>query len=378
MSYSVLRTLKKEDEKKIEKKFVRHLIIGDDVFAVELALKLKSHNPEGGVGLLVEKKFETSHLLPKGASTLRGETNIQVIKDLYPDAITTEYDRVARFIKEGKFKKFGGRSKPETLLWGENFYVSPRIDVDLLKIFPFLSDTELYSKLPTLEEKIKGIAKAKSDDLVQSAKWAVECASGTTYECEHLYFANGPAAFLNLIQNKSEASSDFIEWCESTQTPATLCHHWRFSKPVIDRTDTIFLPFSYTHEWGHAIVEFAALDNGAQEARMTCFIEPDQTNEEDLAKKIRLYKRNLEKICPEVIKFSSEEFLSLSPNSVCEKIDDTAFIGCRGSAENVHFVSMQAAFEDFSGDRGSYEDSSLALSHMARGLLKMRTSALNS
>lgn len=358
MSYSVLRTLKKEDEKKFERKFVRHLVIGDDIFAVAHCLKLQVQNPEGGVGLIVEKKFSTNDLYPKGVASTRGEANIASLKELWPESIVTEYDRVARFIKEGKFKKFGGRSKPETLLWGENFFVDPRVDIDLKKVFPFLEQENIYEQLPTLEEKIKGISKAKSEDLVENANWAVECASGTTYECEYLYYANGPAQFLNQFENKAELSSEFIEWCEATQTPATLNHHWVFSKPVIDRTDTIFVPFSYTHEWGHAIVEFSALANGSQEARMTCFIEPDQTSEEDLSKKIRLYKRNLEKICPDASKFAQEEYLSLSSSSVNSKNDDAGFQASNANLANLVFIGQQGALV------GSVSDTS----HLARGL----------
>lgn len=358
MSYSVLRTLKKEDAQKVDKKYVRHLVIGDDLFAVAHTLKLLGLNPEGGVGLLVEKKFSIEDLLPKGASSLRGEFNKTFLKETFPAAITTEYDRVARFIKESKFKKFGGRSKPETLLWGENFYVDPRVDMKLESIFEFLNDADLYSKLPTMEEKIVGIARADSDDMVENSKWSIKCASGTTFECEHLYFSHGPAAFLNLVSDKSILTNEFIEWCEATQTPATLNHHWSFSKPVIDRTDTIFLPFSYTHEWGHAIVEFVALENGGQEARMTCFVEPDQTNEEELSKKIRLYKRNLEKICPDASKFAQDEFLALYPTSVNEKNDDQGFQNCRDTVSNLHFIGMQGALENTNSEA----------SHFARGL----------
>tara|TARA_R110000868_G_scaffold401511_2_gene677043 strand:+ start:4377 stop:5471 length:1095 start_codon:yes stop_codon:yes gene_type:complete len=358
VSYSVLRTLKKEDDKKVEKKFIRHLVIGEDLFAVAHTQKLQAKLQTEDVGLIVEKKFSTKDILPKGASTLRGEANVAALKELYPEAIKTEYDRVARFIKEGKFKKFGGRSKPETLLWGEHFYVDPRVDIDLQKLFPFLEDEALYDKLPAFEEKLKSISKIKSEDLVQNASWAVECASGTTYECEHLYFAKGPAEFLNLVANKSSLSSDFIEWCEATQTPATLYHHWSFTKPVIDRTDTIFVPYSYTHEWGHAVVEFVALEGEAQEARMTSFIEPEQTSEEDLGKKIRLYKRNLEKICPDVAKFAKDEYLALMPTSVNAKNDDAGFQNFMSQLENLIFIGEQGA---------SIKDCS-DVSHLMRGL----------
>ena len=168
MSYSVLRTLKKEDEKVVSKKFIRHLIIGEDLFAVAHTQKLLQVFPNE-TSLLVEKKFSTKDILPKGASTLRGEANIQAIKELYPQAIKHEYDRVARFIKEGKFKKFGGRSKPETLLWGENFYIDPKVDLNLEELFPFITEEDLYDKLPALEEKIKAIHKIKSSDLVENS-----------------------------------------------------------------------------------------------------------------------------------------------------------------------------------------------------------------
>ncbi len=357
MSYSVLRTLKKENTVVVNKKFIRHLVIGEDLFAVAHTQKLLGKFPEE-VSLLVEKKFTTKDILPKGASTLRGEANIAAIKELYPNIIKTEYDRVARFIKEGKFKKFGGRSKPETLLWGENFYIDPRVELDLEELFPFIKDGDLYSKLPALEEKIKAIHKIQSEDLVENSQWAIECHSGVTYECEHLYFSKGPAEFLNLISNKSELSSEFIEWCEATQTPATLYHHWTFEKPVMDRTDTIFVPYSYTHEWGHAVVEFVALKENLQEARMTSFIEPDQTSEEELSKKIRLYKRNLEKICPEASKFSKDEYLALMPTSVNSKNDDAGFQKFMHELKNLIFVGEQGA---------SLIDQS-DVSHLMRGL----------
>lgn len=358
MSYSVLRTLKKEDDKKIERKFVRHLVVGEDLFAVAHTQKLLTKWLAEEVAILVEKKFDSRDILPKGASTLRGEANCAALKELYPEAITTEYDRVSRFIKEGKFKKFGGRSKPETLLWGEKFYVDPRIDIDLESLFPFIADENLYSKLPALEERLKGISRMTSTDLVNPAHWAVECASGTIYECEHLYFAKGPAEFLNLVSNKASLSSAFIEWCEATQTPATLNHHWTFSKPVIDRTDTIFVPYSFTHEWGHAVVEFVARENGTQEARMTSFIEPEQTSEEELGKKIRLYKRNLERICPDVSKFAQDEYLALMPTSVNAKNDDSAFHAFMNQMEKLIFI----------GEQGASLVESSEVSHLMRGL----------
>jgi len=357
VSYSVLRTLKKEDDKVVSKKFVRHLVVGEDLFAVAHTQKLLAQFPQE-TSLLVEKKFETKDILPKGASTLRGEANIAAIKELYPESVTTEYDRVARFIKEGKFKKFGGRSKPETLLWGEHFYIDPKIDIKLDGLFPFINEENLYEKLPAIEEKIKAIHKIQSADLVENAQWAVECHSGVTYECEHLYFSKGPAEFLNFISNKAALSNEFIEWCEATQTPATLFHHWTFSKPVMDRTDTIFLPYSYTHEWGHAVVEFVALSDGSQEARMTSFIEPEQTSEEELSKKIRLYKRNLEKICPEASKFSKDEYLALVATSVNAKNDDAGFQKFMHELKNLIFIGEQGA---------SLKDSS-DVSHLMRGL----------
>ena len=356
MSYSSLRSLKKENSKKKTKQYIRRLIIGDDVFSVIHALRFSDSS------LLVERKLNLKDLIPRGIATLRGRENVDFFKENYAEAIGQEHQQVASFVKEGKLKEFGGRTKSGPLLKGEDFYVAPRVEVDWFALFSCLGDENLFQKISLLEKKIIGIRKIESQNVESDVNWAVDCASGESYECQDLYFSHPPSTLIDLMQDKAPFSSDFIQWCESMRSSPVLNHHWFFSKPVSDRVETIFLPFSYTHEWGHAMVEFSIGKNGTQEARMTCFIADDEIKEEDLRKKIRLYKRNLEKIFSDVAKFSGQEFLSFDAHGASVLVDDSSYQACCKTAPHLYFIGNHAAFVD----------QACSLSHIARGLQQLK------
>lgn len=371
MALKDLQKLKKTVTAPTQKRFYRHLIVGNDLFSLATYQLLVEKFGETEVGLLAKREVTREDLQFKGPNSLRGEANIAHFKKLYPHVELEFSEQEPCFYKEQKFRKFGGRSKPETLLWGEEYYVGRSAQFDLEQVFSFLKDEEFLTKVSDrLEIHLpKAIVMATPEDLVENAHWSIECTDGLQLNCEKLYWGDSPSEFLELTRNKSELSSELIEYCGDTKTPSSLFIKFQFEKPLTDMDKTVFLPLSYTHEWGHFIGEFHG--DESREVEFVSFLVPEQTNEEDISKKIRILKRNLEKIFYEYKQNNPKEFITLEDNSPCLKIDDSLYDNVRDAVKNLNFISINGPIESFQEEENSFEYSRSDLSHMARGLTNL-------
>lgn len=367
-----LSKLKKHVEQRSERSYSRHLVVGEDVYALAMYQRLlETYGPEevALLGRVVENDEDYRH---KGPSSFRGQANLDLLKTIYPEANLTLDERPSIFLKEGTWREFGGRAKPEPLLFGEEYFTQPRI----------LGADDLYPKLDLEELKLVGekahqvllskLERLTPEDLVENVHWRVTGVDGVHYECEHMYWAHSPAYFLELYGDKNKLSDELIELCESTQTSAQLKVSLFFENPITELVETLFIPQSYTHEWGHFIGEFNAEENGpGQWAEFTCFIDKDASSEEEISKKFRLLKKNIEKIAPDMSSTKVQEYLVLSPEAPCLKIDDSKFLERRNELQNCSFVSVSAPLGASLVDSLKCEDSSLSTSHHARALASL-------
>lgn len=371
MAFKDLHKLKKVVV--LEKEFIEvpHLVVGKDIFALSIYKSLQEKYGKEKVRLLSEDAILKSDLLPKGPSTLRGEINQKIIQELYPQAIAAIGTEPAMFYKDMAWKSFGGRSKPEALKFNEEFFTGTRFDINAEEIFPELKRADEYIdeiNQEAYQVRVKSIKRSNDG-------FSVECLNGTEFQCEKLYFGQSPYQYLQFYSNKNELSDSFIEFCEGTKTPSALFLKFVFEKPITDIKETLFIPLSYTHEWGHFVGEFND-HNGEQSIEFIHFIDEDQSSEEEISRVIRLLKKNMEKIFEKFLKIKAREYIVLEQEIGCLKIDDDLFAKTYDSGKNelnnlflLGINAPIAPIDDTHSVDSSFEYSKNEANMLARALL---------
>ena len=365
MAYSDIKKLKKEEEHKEVKVFVKNLVVGNDIFAIDL-LRFLNLKESGCAKLLSDEPINEDNLKMLGPSLVRGEENISQLKQLGIEGIESR----SVFYKEMKFHKFGSRTKPMPFLWGEEKFSEEHMKVSEQELLPSLKSENLLESVQedSLLLRIKSIEKTMPEELIDQANWKVHCTNGNVIECENLFWGEPPYAFFQFYENKNELDTDFVSFCESTKTPCTLYVHMQLPQKVVEKKETFFFPLSFTHEWGHFIGEFNETENG-QEARFVTFVDKENNNEEDLSKKIRILKKNLEKNFESFSGLNYKENVILKENSYCPKIDDKLLNDCDLMEGKLTFFSFNAPFTKKMMEQDNFEDSWMATSMMTRALL---------
>lgn len=373
MGFKDIRSLKKEEVKEFTTRFVRHLVVGEDIHSVALYKSLKEKFGEAEVALLCKKELSPLELLPHGPSDLRGDTNINLFKEMFPEAKISIHEEEAEYFKEQEFRKFSGRGRCEPLLWGEEYYKSKRADINLSEIYPFLNDLEFFKmlNLVTLKNAVTDIHQIDASDLIENANWSLETTVGESIQAEHLYWGAGPQSFLSSYKDKNKLTNKFIEFCESTEAPASLYLKFIYDEPISEKAETLFVPLSYTHEWGHFIGEFGT-ENGKQSIEFILYVDIFQQNEEDISRKIRLLKRHVEKIFKKAKNISSTEFIYLESHTACPKIDDSLYKDSFENMPNLEMISTNGLITVNKEGSGSFEDSLGGVTHLMRALVKQR------
>ncbi len=372
MAFKDLHKLKKVVV--VEKEFIKaqHLVVGKDIFALSMYKSLQEKYGKDNVRLLSEDTILKSDLLPKGPSTVRGVDNQKIIQEIYPEAVGDIGTTQAMFYKDMTWKSFGGRSKPEALKFNEEFFTSSRFNIDATKIFPELLSAEdllVTMNAEAYQVRLKTIQRSNDG-------FKVECLNGTEFECEKLYFGQSPYQYLEFYTHKNELSDSFIEFCESTKTPSAICIKFIFEKPITDIAETLFIPLSYTHDWGHFVGEFNQTYNdelGAQEVEFIHFLDEDQSSEEDISRVIRLLKKNLEKIFEKFSKIKAREYIVLEQEIGCLKIDNDLFEKTLNSGKsetkNLFLMGINAPIIDTHREQGNFEYSKGGVNVFARAVL---------
>lgn len=267
MAFKDIHKLKKIVEIQKENIDIPHLVIGKDVFAISIYRHLVNKFGENQVRLLSEDRITFSDLYFKGPSTIRSVDNINYMKSHFNLDSIVEISQLPLFYKDLTWKSFGGRSKSETLKFDEDFYVSKRLDINEKMLFDWLENSDHF--LNSLNEKAYQV-KIKNLNF-EAGIFFIECVNGTEFKAENLYFGKSPAYFLKKYSEKNHLSDKFIQFCESTVSPSALFIKYVFDKPISDLNETLFIPLSYTHEWGHFVGEFKLVE-GKQSAEFIHFI----------------------------------------------------------------------------------------------------------
>jgi len=375
VSFSKILELKKSDAKKHKESFVQNLIIGNSLYAIAAFYKLEKQFP-GRVKILNQRDFLPEDLVLKGPKSLRGTDNISVMEQVFPELAINRSERPSLFYKDQKLREFGGRARPESLLFGEAFYGQMAANFIPDSVFPFLKEEDFLNKLNSnaIQATLLKITKREPSDLVDRARWQVELASQEKINCENLIWARSPHLLLDAITEKEHFSDQFISLLEQTRTPVGIYVRLEFDKPVTDLEETLFIPLSFTHEWGHFIGEFEKRRD-KQIGEFITSVDPEVADEDHVAKIIKILKKNLEKIIPATSTTSYQEFIHVSEAVPCLKFDDMAFHSHLDEGRNIVFVGPNAYLKDPILHQEKFEDSGempFDCTHVARGVVSLQ------
>jgi hypothetical protein len=368
MAFKDIHKLKKIVE--VQKEFIEtdYLVVGRDVFAISIYRNLVAKFGSEKVRLLSEDKIIHSDLFLKGPSTLRGEENRTVFKSLFPEMNAELVESASMFYKDLAWKSFGGRSKPETLKYDEEFYVTSRLNISEIDIYSWLTtDENFFNELNQHAYQVKIKTIDYKDEI-----FSVECINGTEFKAKKLFFGKSPSYFLKHYKELASLSDKFIQFCESTKTMSGLFIKYLFQKPLTDLKETLFIPLSYTHEWGHFVGEFKEV-NGQQTAEFLHYIDEDHTSEEDVSRTIRQLKKSFEKIFENFSKNNFQEFIAIDEEIGCLNIDDESFNQSlsldTALLQNLFFIGKNAPVQKEWCVDINCEYSTNKVTQLARGLL---------
>lgn len=367
MGLRKLREESKEARENFNREYCKYFIIGDDLASALMFYYLDNKYPTEKIKILTERPIDLETLRYPGPTDLRGESNIKLVKQLRPELTIDSTEEPSKFYKDQKFRVFGGRSRPETIMPGEEFFIDCGYNYRIDELLP--SSVEEKDKIfsANVVHLIRYIAKVKDQNSDQES-WEITCKDGTIYCCQHLFMGRTPSEFLNLLDNKGDFSSKVHEFCLSGATRPGLFVSIKQDAPLSDDQGTLFLSQSLTHEWGHFIGEF-------YDGKLSFFslIHEDEDSEQ-VSQKIRLLKRTIKRIFPNFVENDDDHIVVSNRVPVAGDVD-LEYQMCSDELANMTFLGIRAPLSesffienslDIKREDISYFARSLASFHQAR------------
>jgi len=334
MSFGLLKhfkDLKKEGHESRQITFATHLILGHDLGAVLRLLEVRRKFPDQSVKLISVRPVTREALVVNaelGVTLLRSASAVEGIYKKHFNAQILPQNSHPCFYKDGKFHDFGGRAKSMDILDGESFFTHNGYKLRLESLF---SPEEWETLDETLREcqevRIpESIEKTDPTDLVEKAEWLLTFKDFSKIKCENLYVSMSPKKFIGLVSNKESVTPELIDLCTSAHVQAAISVSWILNKEVHASEGTLFIPQSMTHEWGHFIVEFEPFNYStkSQVCHVLFLIHEEEPQSEDLATKIKLMKRVLDRVFPDIEKHITKEFIRFDEEMLISEVKDSA------------------------------------------------------
>lgn len=328
MAFGLLKhfkDIKKNNSVELKELHSKHVIIGHDLGAILKFIELKKNFPDEQIKIVTPRLISKADLVENyelGVSQIRSEVAVQNILRKHFDIKIISQKDSAHFYKDGKFHEFGGRAKSMDLLAGEEFFIQKGHRIKVASLFPI----DIWEKLDDLIKAateikiISTVEKTTPQDLVNKDEWKITFRDFTTLTAENLYVSESPRNFLNSLTHKESLTPELIDLCSSVKIQSAISVSWILKKELYSSERTLFVPQSMTHEWGHFILEFENFDyaQNHQVVHGLFLIHEDEPQTEDLAGKIKLMKRVIDRVFPhfeesiskEFIRFDNEMFIS--------------------------------------------------------------------
>lgn len=333
MSGFGIRALKKESKEKIRKDsrfYFNHIIIGDDHVAAALYFKLSKKHPDKQITIISSSllnKQSVQNELKCQISTIRDEESAHLLisKNASLEVAPTNKDPL--FYKDTKLHSFKGRAKPHELMEDEDYFSAPFYEFKWENLFDS-NDLERFDEVILAHQHnkyIETIELTEPEDLVEVTNFKVFTSQNEVFECEHLHFCYSPKDFYKIVKDKNSLDLSLHQYCNKLDSRTSLTVHYESNQHFYDSFGTVYLPQSVTHDWGHFICDIKPFDpvKECQEITALMFVTDEISTEEDLAKKIRLMKRVIDRVFPLFAKSEVKEFINYRVSSFIKNNDDS-------------------------------------------------------
>jgi hypothetical protein len=336
MAFGLLKHFKDRRADSSETKTTRHMkhvIVGQDLAAVLKLVQIRRQFPEEMVRLISPRALSRQLLIENyefGVSQMRSPVAVENIYRKHFNAKFYPQSKDATFYKDGKFHEFGSRARPMNLLTGEEFFVEKGYKTSIASFFDEESWNNLDAILTEFVELriLEAVEKTNATDLVEKNEWLLSFKDFSEITTENLYLSSSPKRFLNFLQRKEELSKELIDVCTSIKSQAAISVSWILNKEVHGDEQTLFIPQSMTHEWGHFIVEFEKynFEKKEQLCHILFLIQEEEPQTEDLATKIKLMKRVLDRVFPDIEKNIKKEYIRFDEEMFLSGIKDEMIV----------------------------------------------------
>ncbi len=332
MSFGLLKhfkDLKKASSELTKTYYSSFAILGQDLGAVLKLLETRRQHPTATVKLISPRIITREFLLENyqnGVAQIRSEESVTAILRKHHNVKLSPQMKDALFYKEGKFHDFHGRAKSMDLLHGESFFTKKGYRLELSSLFAAEEWENLDSILRECQEVriLEAVEKTEPAELVERKEWKLSFRDFSVLNCENLIVCMSPKKFLNLLQHKEKLSPELIQLCTSVGVQTGITLTWKLSKEIHSDEQTLFIPQSMTHEWGHFIMDFEAFDH--QEGTQTChilfLIHEEEPQTEDLATKIKLMKRVIDRVFPHIEESILKEYIRFDDELLISGVKD--------------------------------------------------------
>jgi hypothetical protein len=312
-------------------KHFQHVVLGQDLGAVLKLVELRRHSPDESVRLICSRPLTRQALVENyefGVSHLRSALAVENIYKKFHDAKMFPQAKEASFYKDGKFHDFGGRAKSMDLLAGEEFFTHKGYKVEVASFFnpEDWENLDLILKEHSEIRIFESIEKTTPEDLVDKKEWLLTFKDFAKTTCEFLYVSMSPKKFLGFVHNKESLTPELIDVCTAVNIQAAISVTWKLNKEIHPEEKTLFVPQSMTHEWGHFIVEFDSFNFQKKEqlCHVLFLIHDEEPQSEDLAGKIKLMKRVLDRVFPDIEKYITKEYIRFDEEMFISDVKDSA------------------------------------------------------
>jgi len=290
MGIRSLASLKKKVEEKSSFIECDSLIYGGAPYSFSLYKKLTNQN----VLILSDHPLTPSDLRIKGPTAIRTKGLASLCNERGVE--TTPFSMESCFYKDLKFRQFSSRAKSEKLQSGEELFVGTGHSIS----------SHLYDD-PTGLEQFQSKVISKFIGKINALEDGVEvvCTDGLVIKCKNLYWGESATLFLDKFSGRIDDS--FATFAQTTKAMSSFEVELRFNKVLDADHNTVFIPLSYTHEWGHFVGDWKNENDGTSSINFLHFVEKDDSTEDELSKRLRILKKSLEKIYPDFLSAFVEE-----------------------------------------------------------------------
>ncbi|HXH31172.1 MAG TPA: hypothetical protein VNJ01_10205 [Bacteriovoracaceae bacterium] len=334
MSFGLLKHFKDHKRAIVSQsasKHFQHVILGEDLGAVLKLLETRKNFPDETVRLISNRLLSRDALIQQyddGVTQIRSLRAVEAIYRKFHHSQISPYTKDAAFYKEGKFHDFTGRAKTMELQKGEAYFIPKGFRLKIRSLFS-PEEWEHLDEILSEHYEIKmfeAIEKTQVQDLVEKKEWVLRFKDFTSMSAENLYISTSPKKFLSYLSQKEQFTPELIDVCTSVVVQAGISVTWKLDKEYYAESRTLFIPQSMTHEWGHFIVEFESFDQDKNEqlCHALFLIHEEDPQSEDLAAKIKLMKRVLERVFPDLEAHIKKEYIRVDDEMFISNVKDEA------------------------------------------------------